>query len=78
MEHNEKQYIAGFNNGYILAKHEPIMLMSLLKDINPNTSYVQGMSLGQKEYEFERTNDRLKELEKLKAPDKDITQEKDL
>lgn len=78
MEHNEKQYIAGFSSGYILAKHEPIMIMSLLKDVNPNTSYVQGMSSGQKEYEFERTNDRLKELEKLKAPDNDKTQEKDL
>lgn len=76
MELNEKQFIAGFNSGYILAKHEPTMLTSLLKDISPNTSYVQGMSSGQKEYEFEQTNDRLNELERLKTPN--INKDKDL
>lgn len=78
MEINEKQFIAGFNSGYTLAKHEPTLLTSLLKDISPVTSYTQGMSSGQKEYEIEQTNDRLNELKQLKAPDKDITGERDL
>lgn len=66
MELNEKQYTAGFNSGYILAKHEPTLLRSLLKEISPTTSYLRGMSSGQKEYEIEFTKNRLLELEKLR------------
>jgi len=47
VELNEKQFITGFNSGYILAKYEPQMLTALLKDIRPINSYVQGISSGQ-------------------------------
>ncbi len=53
MEYNEKQFIAGFNTGYILAKYEPEMLITLSKVIQPINSYMYGMSYGRKEFESE-------------------------
>ena len=63
---NEIQFIKGFNAGYLLAKYEPQLLIGLLDKISPINSYVDGMSNGVKEYELERTYERLNELESLK------------
>jgi hypothetical protein len=54
MEYNEQKFIAGFNSGYLLAKYEPELLTSLLRNISPMNSYISGMSFGQKEYEMEK------------------------
>lgn len=67
MELNEQQFITGFNSGYLLAKYEPVMLTSLLKDIRPTTSYIQGMTYGQREYEQELMKDRLNDLNELRG-----------
>jgi len=32
---NEKQFIIGFNNGYLLARFEPQILNAVLKEIMP-------------------------------------------
>jgi len=63
MELNEKQFIAGFNSGYLLAEYEPVLLTSLLSNISPINSYISGMSFGQKEFELEH---RLDEISKLR------------
>ena len=78
MEQNELQFIRGFNSGYILAKHEPQMLSTLVKDLRPNTSYIAGMKGGQREYEQETMKDRLNELERLKNNDKEKNIDRDL
>ncbi|MBK7358990.1 MAG: hypothetical protein IPI45_07220 [Saprospiraceae bacterium] len=71
MELHEKQFITGFNSGYLLAKHEPKMLTDMLKNIQPSNSFVSGMSWGQKEFELEQSKSQMNELEKLRQKGRD-------
>jgi hypothetical protein len=71
MELNETQFMAGFNSGYLLAQHEPLLLLTLLKNIKSTTSYIYGMSSGKQEFEIELTNKRLNALEQLRREDFD-------
>lgn len=66
MVFSEIQFIKGFNAGYLMAKYEPHLLRGMLEKISPINSYVDGMNYGEKEYELERSYDRLNELEGLK------------
>lgn len=75
MEFNEKQFITGFNSGYILAKYETTMLSTLTKGIRSDNSYIQGILSGQKEYELEQTKYRLDELEQLRKDSKEKERE---
>lgn len=67
MERSEQLFIKGFNNGYMLAKHEPAILTALLKNIAPRTPYIHGIAHGELEYEQEITMDRLKILDEVKG-----------
>ncbi len=67
MKLEEKQFITGFNSGYILAKHEPVMLLTVIKGLQSDNSYIQGLMLGLKEFEQEQSQDRLNELGHLKS-----------
>jgi hypothetical protein len=60
MEHNEKQYIAGFNNGYILANYEPLTLSSVVKGLQSDNSYIKGLLQGQ--LEFEKVQSRYRRI----------------
>lgn len=71
MELNEKQFIKGFNAGYLLAEYEPQILTALLKQIHPVNSYISGMAYGQKEYKLEYSSEKLRELERLRKADRD-------
>lgn len=66
MEINDKQFIAGFNSGYLLAEYEPDIITSILKDVQPTMSYISGMSFGQREYDLEQSKSQLNEVEKLR------------
>ena len=70
MEINEKQFIAGFNSGYILAEHEPNMLSILLKNVQPVNSYISGMTNGQKMYEQDYSKANLIELDNIRQKGK--------
>lgn len=71
MELNEKQFISGFNSGYLLAQYEPEMLTSLLTRISPVNSYISGMGYGKKEYELELQINQLDNLMKIRNKEKD-------
>jgi hypothetical protein len=71
MEKNEKQFISGFNAGYLMAEYEPQMLTTLLKSVQPVNSYISGMTFGQKEYELESTKTRIGELDNLRNKNKE-------
>lgn len=71
MEHDEKQFFRGFNDGYVLAEFEPLMLTVLLKNIQPFNSYISGISFGQKEFELEQTKSHLNDLGRLRQIGKD-------
>ena len=66
MEHNEKQYIAGFNNGYILANHEPLTLSSVVKGLQSDNSHIKGLPQGQLDIEKVQSRYRLNELSRLR------------
>ena len=56
----DKQYIKGFNHGYLLEMEESIMMKELMMGIkNPNTPYLQGLAKGVKEKVKERVKEQL-------------------
>ena len=62
MEIDESKFFKGFNAGYFLAKFEPKLLLDLLDQIRPINSYISGMNLGQKEFQFETDKSKIEEL----------------
>jgi hypothetical protein len=46
---NEAKYIQGFNNGYFIAKHEPVLLSKIEPSLTQATPYLEGFCAG-KEY----------------------------
>lgn len=66
MELNEKQFITGFNTGYLLAEYEPQILTELLKRIQPINSYISGVSFGQKEFELDQTKTHLNQVDRIR------------
>ncbi|MBK7694834.1 MAG: hypothetical protein IPP06_14485 [Saprospiraceae bacterium] len=70
MEINEKQYIAGFNSGYLLAEYESRMITILLKDVHPINSYISGMTNGQKKHEQDHPKAHLSELDNIRQKGK--------
>lgn len=70
-ELNEKQFISGFNSGYLLAQNEPDMFTSLLTQISPINSYISGMNYGKKEYELELQTNQLDDLRNIRSKGED-------
>ncbi len=48
-----KEYIKGFNSGYLLRKHKPILMKELENGIRAISPYSKGLLDGNKEYEIE-------------------------
>lgn len=63
----EKQYIHAFNNGYILAQHEPVFLNTITQNVSSGNNYLQGLFAGKKQHDFEINKDRLLELQQLRS-----------
>lgn len=61
----DEQYSKGFNDGYLLRMHEPILMTKLLKTLELDNVYLEGLVLGTKQYEAEQ----LAELKKLRSRD---------
>ena len=53
MEQQEQQFIKGFNDGYLLAKHEPEIAAQLAKTPNESNGYFSGLIGGKDQYELE-------------------------
>ncbi len=53
METDEKLYMQGFNNGYLIAKHDPELAAKLTTQTNDQSDYFQGLVLGKQEYDKE-------------------------
>lgn len=71
MEINEL-FVKGFNDGYVLANHEPNLLNSILHNISPTNSYVSGLNSGQKEFELETNVHDLAKLRQSRNQDRDL------
>jgi len=78
MEFNEKQFISGFNAGFLLAEYEPFMLSTIIKNLHPIISYISEMKFGQKEPEFTKEKNALNQLDQISHKTRDdITRDKD-
>ncbi|MBE2288968.1 MAG: hypothetical protein IAE95_05395 [Chitinophagaceae bacterium] len=49
----DPQFLRGFNNGYLLAKHEPELAVQLTTRPNDHNEYFKGLVGGKAEYEKE-------------------------
>ena len=67
MSNQEKLYLRGFNSGYVLAKHMPILLAQIVKTIHPSEGFTKGFLSGKKEYELERSRIQIDELSHLRS-----------
>lgn len=72
----EQQFIKGFNNGYLLAKHEPQLLKQLLTINRDNNEYLKGVASGKKEHDLEKVRSRFKKEVKVKEQTRQIKIEK--
>ena len=69
-EQQEKQFITGFNNGYLLAKFLPELLIRLVKNLTPTNEYFQGFFSGSKEFEMENSKRQLDDLRRIRTQTK--------
>lgn len=44
------EYLKGFNSGYLLRKHQPMLAKELTNGIKGKSPYVVGLKAGSKEY----------------------------
>jgi hypothetical protein len=72
MELNEKQFIAGFNTGYLLAEYEPSLLDSITKNLPLVNSFILGLNRGQKEYQFFISTNKMNELKLIRTKNHDL------
>ena len=66
MEENNTQYTDGFNKGYLLNKHRPELLKSMLPTIKPENDFLDGLIGGSKEHELEMEKTQADELNRLR------------
>ena len=72
----DKLFIKGFNNGYLIAEHEPELAAQLVKVPNDHSDYFEGIVLGKQEFEMEKVRERLKGMSRNEAPMKDVDKNK--
>lgn len=51
------EYVQGFNDGYLLAKHDPTLATSM-NAMKGNSERIKGLQAGIEQYEKEQTKDR--------------------
>ncbi len=76
METQEKQFIKGFNDGYLVAEHEPELAKQLVKHPNDHNEYFKGVVSGKQEFDMEKVRERLKGVSRSNPPTKDISKNK--
>lgn len=77
MSNQNDLYIKGFNNGYLLSKHEPDLTGKLTQTLQPTGEYLEGFFSGKEEYEIEIRQIKLQELQSLRNKDRDREHEQE-
>lgn len=72
MEDQEKQYIKGFNAGYLLSKHEPELLKKILNSPASDKEYCEGLHSGKKQHDSEKLLEQLKQSQKDQTKNRSI------
>lgn len=63
----DKQYIKGFNHGYILAEHDPELAKKIVKQPNLGSEYFKGIVSGKQEYDIEKIRQKVTTKGKAKV-----------
>jgi hypothetical protein len=71
-----KKYIKGFNDGYLLKQYKPQLIENLL-NISSSSDYIQGLKDGERTYNQNKVKSRSQELNKIKLS-RDKNKEKGL
>ncbi len=71
IELNEKQFISGFNSGYLLEANESALLNKLLLEIHPINSFMLGLKLGQMEYRLTRSTLDISKIRSKKSNERE-------
>lgn len=81
----DKEFLKGFNNGWIIAEHEPkiskIVVGALQRTEEHGDIYLEGIQEGILRYELEKAKERFRSFPtptKGKTPDKDKGRTKDI
>lgn len=61
----QQTYIKGFNDGYKLARYSPDLYEKLKESLNSEVEYDNGIIEGAAQWEKEKENDRLRQLEEM-------------
>jgi hypothetical protein len=69
---DEQKFITGFNQGYLLAKHEPALTASLSESVKPSNDFLEGFVSGKLEYTLEQERVQLQELQNLRDQSKNL------
>jgi hypothetical protein len=82
----EMKYTKGFNNGYLMAKHQPELLKKIVDSLQLDEAnfkalafdqpYFDGLVSGKQEYEVEKAQSYFKRFDKSDALGKDKGKEK--
>lgn len=65
----EKTYSKIFNFGYLLNKHEPVLLDGIIKSVNNGTDTFRIIGLGKKQYEIDKLSQELAQNREGQNPD---------
>jgi hypothetical protein len=74
----EELYVKGFNAGYLLSKHEPGLLASIIKNLQPTAPYLDGIFSGKAEQEQEMSTQNLDEIANIRGRSEEIDREQEL
>lgn len=58
----DKDYLKGFNHGYVFAEHEPQFAKMLTQSNVPQNEYFSGVKAGRNQYGMEKMKEKLKSL----------------
>ena len=72
----DKNYLKGFNHGYLLATHEPDLANKIVSHKNDHNEYFKGIVAGKQEHDMEKVHERLKGMSRNNPPAKDISKDK--
>lgn len=71
-------FIKGFNAGYYMAKHLPVLTNQLTKAMPTTTDFFEGFTSGVTELKYELSQEHLKDLNKLRSDSRETDRGKEV
>ena len=72
-----KEFVRGFNDAYILAAHEPVLLSDMSRSLNPTNDFFEGFFAGKDQWQIEQEKSNERELSALRNRSKERERDSD-